>query len=200
MTLYTLIHTLKNISKSHALVNDFGEGDVYEYMNSGEHKYPCVFLTMSSVLTDTTSTNYNFTLFYIDRLTDDSNNKVNVQSMGISIIKEIVSKLISEEPVLETSSIECTPFTEKFADYCGGAFATITVSDVVDNTETESDECSENNFEGKTITLTKNGLYDIIGYDKAIVNVRSVTTMELTQDEYDNLESYDDYIIYLITE
>ena len=218
---------MKNISKSHALVNEFGEGDVYEYMNSGEHKYPCVFLTMSTVLTDTTSTNYNFTLFYIDRLTDDSDNKVNVQSMGISIIKEIVSKLISEEPVLETSSIECTPFTEKFADYCGGAFATITVTDIVDNTETESDECSENNFEGKTITLTKNGLYDIIGYDKAVVSipltgigivsngefinenggwdrvyvdVRSVTTMELTQDDYDNLESYDDYIIYLINE
>ena len=66
--------------------------------------------------------------------------------------------------ILETSSIECTPFTEKFADYCGGAFATITVTDVVDNTETESDDCTENNFEGKTITLTKNGLYDIIGY------------------------------------
>lgn len=188
MTLYTLIHTLKNISKSHALVNEFGEGDVYEYMNSGEHKYPCVFLTISTVLTDTTSTNYNFTLFYIDRLTDDSDNKVNVQSMGISIIKQIVSKLISEEPVLETSSIECTPFTEKFADYCGGAFATITVTDIVDNTETESDECSENNFESKTITLTKNGLYDIIGYDKALVSIPFETLIVEEEGVYTNEE------------
>lgn len=186
MTLYTLIHRIKNISKSHALVNDFGEGDVYEYMNSGEHKYPCVFLTLNSVLTDSTSTNYNFTLFYIDRLTDDSVNKVNVQSMGISIIKQIVSRLIIEEPVLETSSIECTPFTEKFADYCGGAFATITVSDLVNNTETESYECYENNFEGKTINLTKNGLYDIIGYDKAIVSIPLETLIVEESGEYIN--------------
>lgn len=201
MRYFELLKTIKNISTTHVLVNEYGEGDIYEHLNSGEHKYPCVFLTVTNIESSVSSTLYNFTLFYTDRLVESGDNRTNIQSTGINVIQQILNRLIQEYPTYEVTNTNFTPFTEKFADMCAGVFCNVTFEDPVENLESTIDsECNKGDFELKTITLTKNGLYDIIGYDKAVVNVRSVTTMELTQDEYDNLESYDDYIIYLITE
>lgn len=228
MRYFELLKTIKNISTTHVLVNEYGEGDIYEHLNSGEHKYPCVFLTVTNIESSVSSTLYNFTLFYTDRLVESGDNRTNIQSTGINVIQQILNRLIQEYPTYEVTNTNFTPFTEKFADMCAGVFCDVTFEDPVENLESTIDsECNEGDFELKTITLTKNGLYDIIGYDKAVVSipldtlvvtesgtytnenggwnevevdVRSVTTMELTQDEYDNLEAYDDYIIYLITE
>lgn len=228
MRYFEFLKTIKNISTTHVLVNEYGEGDIYEHLNSGEHKYPCVFLTVTNIQSSVSSTLYNFTLFYTDRLVESGNNRTNIQSTGITVIQQILNRLIQEYPTYEVTSTSFTPFTEKFSDMCAGVFCDVIFEDPVENLESTIDsECNEGDFELKTITLTKNGLYDIIGYDKAVVaipldtlvvsengyyainnggwnevevDVRSVTTMELTQDEYDNLEAYDDYIIYLITE
>lgn len=289
MNYYNLLRTLKSLSNTHSLVNDYAEGDVYEYMNSGMHKYPCVFMTMNNITSDSESTNYNFTLFYIDRLISDGSNKINVQSIGVQVIKQILSKLFDIYPEIEISSTEYTPFTEKFADDCAGVFCQISLSDELDAASYEVD-CVEQNFETKELTIKENGIYEVLGYDKVIVSidcpecpecpdcseyqeiiaeqtttienlggqvdyltnqneileveinekdseisnlnsqiqsvttkkivvngiytppvgvlgwnqvevdVPSVTTMELTQSEYDALTSYDPYKIYLITE
>lgn len=307
MRYFELLKTIKNISTTHVLVNEYGEGDIYEHLNSGEHKYPCVFLTVTNIESSVSSTLYNFTLFYTDRLIESGDNRTNIQSTGINVIQQILNRLIQEYPTYEVTNTNFTPFTEKFADMCAGVFCDVTFEDPVENLESTIDsECNEGDFEYKTITLTKNGLYDIIGYDKAVVsiplktlvveeegvytneeggwnrvevahmanvqenvtidinditsetftvypdegydgigeviinnytgdyvgtfdtyiaangddyeinpadfglqafdkvklkiNVPTVTTLELTQDEYDNLTSYDDNIIYLITE
>lgn len=203
MTYYKLLKTLRQLSLKHYLLNEFGDGDVYEYMNSGNHKYPCLFITLSNISTDTESTQYKFTLFYIDRLTDDLSNKINVQSTGVEVIKHVLSKLVSEIGTFDVTSTDFTMFTEKFADMCGGVFCNVVMDDYTENLENEvnnDDDCAEKDFNVTEIRLTENGIYDIAGYDKAVVSVPSVTTLELTEDEYDNLSSYDDYIIYLITE
>ena len=38
-----VVNTILNIAKKHKMVNEVGYGDIYEHLNSGEHKYPCVF-------------------------------------------------------------------------------------------------------------------------------------------------------------
>lgn len=227
MKYFDFLRNIQDISASHVLVNEYGEGDIYEYLNTGEHKYPCVFLTVTNIGTSVSSTQINFTLFYTDRLVENGSNKTAIQSTGISVIKQILSKYEQEHSEYDLTSANYTPFTEKFSDMCAGVFCDVVLDNPIETLEEYDSECNEGDFELKTITLTKNGLYDIIGYDKAVVaipldtlvvsengyyainnggwnevevDVRSVTTMELTQDEYDNLEAYDDYIIYLITE
>ena len=199
MNYYNLLRTLKSLSLTHSLVNDYAEGDVYEYMNSGMHSYPAVFMTMNNITSDSESTNYNFTMFYIDRLLSDGSNKINVQSIGVQVVKQILSKLFDIYPEIEISSTEYTPFTEKFADDCAGVFCQISLSDELDAASYEVD-CVEQNFETKELTIKENGIYEVLGYDKVIVNVTTLTTMELTQSEYDALTSYDPYKIYLISE
>ena len=170
MNYYNLLRTLKSLSNTHSLVNDYAEGDVYEYMNSGMHKYPCVFMTMNNITSDSASTNYNFTMFYIDRLISDGSNKINVQSIGVQVIKQILSKLFDIYPEIEISSTEYTPFTEKFADDCAGVFCQISLSDELDAASYEVD-CVEQNFETKKLTIKENGIYEVLGYDKVIVSL-----------------------------
>ena len=170
MKYYDFLKNIKEISTSHILVNEYGEGDIYEYLNAGEHKYPCVFLTVTNIST-TSSTSINFTLFYTDRLLENNSNKTAIQSTGISVIKQILSRFQQENSVYEFTSVTYTPFTEKFTDMCAGVFAEVVVENQIENLEGYDNDCEEGDFEVKTITLTKNGVYDIIGYDTAIVEV-----------------------------
>lgn len=186
MRYFEFLKTIKNISTTHVLVNEYGEGDIYEHLNSGEHKYPCVFLTVTNIQSSVSSTLYNFTIFYTDRLVESGNNRTNIQSTGINVIQQILNRLIQEYPTFEVTDTNFTPFTEKFADMCAGVFCDVVLDNPLEKTTDEVECDNEGNFESKTITLTKNGLYDVIGYDKAIVNI---PLTKLTVENYGTYEN-----------
>ena len=173
MRYFDFIKEIKEISTSHILVNEYGEGDIYEYLNNGEHKYPCIFLTVTNLNTTDSGTAINFTLFYTDRLVENQANKTAIQSTGISVIKQILSRYEQLHPEYLLSNVNYTPFTEKFTDMCAGVFCDVVIENQIDTLEDYDNECEEGAFEVKTITLTKNGVYDIVGYDSAIVLVES---------------------------
>lgn len=174
MRYFDFLRDIQEISNSHILVNEYGEGDIYEYLNSGEHKYPCVFLTVTNLTTSISGTQINFTLFYTDRLVEDNSNKKSIQSTGINVIKQVLSKFEQEHPTFAIDSVNYQPFTEKFADMCAGVFCNVVLENPTDNIESYDNECEEGAFELKTITLTANGIYDVIGYDKAVVAVPEI--------------------------
>ena len=190
MNYYNFIKQIKNISLSNGLVNETGEGDIYIHLNSGMHKYPCVFLTVQNVTFTNDIVNVNATLFYVDRLLDNSSNKLEIQSNGITVLSQILDR-IAEETVINTVQNVYTPFEEKFADLCAGQFVTFRASfpnDVI---------CSDDEFEVKTITLNHNGIYDIIGYDKAVVAVEGGVWGQIKgniEDQTDLIELVDDTI------
>ena len=187
MRYFDFIKEIKEISTSHILVNEYGEGDIYEYLNNGEHKYPCIFLTVTNLNTTDSGTAINFTLFYTDRLVENQANKTAIQSTGISVIKQILSRYEQLHPEYLLSNVNYTPFTEKFTDMCAGVFCDVVIENQIDTLEDYDNECEEGAFEVKTITLTKNGVYDIVGYDSAIVAVES-GDVEFKKIKVSNLE------------
>lgn len=183
MRYFDFIKEIKEISTSHILVNEYGEGDIYEYLNNGEHKYPCVFLTVTNLTTTDSGTAINFTLFYTDRLVENQANKTAIQSTGISVIKQILSRYEQLHPEYLLSNVNYTPFTEKFTDMCAGVFCDVVIENQIDTLEDYDNECEEGAFTVKTITLTKNGIYDIVGYDSAIVLVETpMETITITEN------------------
>ena len=200
MRYFDFIKEIKEISTSHILVNEYGEGDIYEYLNNGEHKYPCVFLTVTNLTTTDSGTAINFTLFYTDRLVENQANKTSIQSTGISVIKQILSKYEQLHPEYLLNNVNYTPFTEKFTDMCAGVFCDVVIENQIDTLENYDNECEEGDFAVKTITLTKNGVYDIVGYDSAVVLVETdcheyeelvdelTNTIEQKEVEIDSLE------------
>ena len=166
MNYFTLIEDIKRTSLQFA--EEFYEGDVYEFLNSGNHKYPSIILTTQNVSTTDNINSISGTLFCVDRLTDDSSNRLEIQSNAFNKLQRIISAL--EENTINLQSNTYTPFTEKFADLCGGMFVEFSFQYVGESL------CDD--LEIKEIELTQNGIYDVIGYDRAIVNVRPVVNLE----------------------
>lgn len=185
MNYFTLIEDIKRTALQFA--EEFYEGDVYEFLNSGNHKYPSIILTTQNVSTTDNINSISGTLFCVDRLTDDSSNRLEIQSNAFNKLQRIISAL--EENTINLQSNTYTPFTEKFADLCGGMFVEFSFQYVGESL------CDD--LEIKEIELTQNGIYDVIGYDRAIVNVRPVVNLEditITDNgEYTPSEGFDGF-------
>lgn len=128
MNFKTAINTILDIAKENKIVQEIGYGDIYEYLNSGEHKYPCVFLTVDNVATNQSigSNTINCTLFYVDRLLDNDSNKIDIQSYAITVLEGLVNKL--ENIFLEITTTNITLFTQQFADLTAGGYLTATIT------------------------------------------------------------------------
>lgn len=115
---------------NHILVHKAYYGDVYKNLNSGGQVYPATNLTIDSVNEDTDNDLmiFNGTIIYVDMLTNDIINKLNVQSAGITILSQILDRLIDVNSGWETTRRDYTIFTEKFADLCAGAFVNFSIS------------------------------------------------------------------------
>lgn len=166
MNLYQFIDTIKQVATAHKDIAAFNDGDVYETMNSGQHIYPSVVLSISN-MSATDNDGYqtiSCVLFYIDRLTDDSANKTMIWSQGYNVLKQLKDRL-SESLAWNFDTANYTPFTEKFQDLCAGVYAetNITLQDDI--------ICSDTGYAVQQLDVTRNGLYSTIGYDTVLVAV-----------------------------
>lgn len=127
-----ILTNLKNqigeIAKSQPEVNAYGEGSVYDLLNSGGkiEKYAAVVATFqsASIVDDNYTATVN--LFYIDRLTKfDDNNRLQIQDTAVQTLHNILLQLAEEYDV---ENENYTLFTQKFADNCAGAYATIKIT------------------------------------------------------------------------
>lgn len=126
--LTNLKNQIGEIALSQPEVNAYGEGSVYDLLNSGGkiEKYAAVVTTFqsASIVDDNYTATVN--LFYIDRLTKfDDNNRLQVQDTAVQTLHNILLQL-AEDYDVENESY--TLFTQKFADNCAGAYATLKIT------------------------------------------------------------------------
>ena len=126
--LTNLKNQIGDIALSQPEVNAYGEGSVYDLLNSGGkiEKYAAVVTTFqsASIVDDNYTATIN--LFYIDRLTKfDDNNRLQIQDTAVQTLHNILLQL-AEEYDVENESY--TLFTQKFADNCAGAYATLKIT------------------------------------------------------------------------
>ena len=126
--LTNLKNQIGEIALSQPEVNAYGEGSVYDLLNSGGkiEKYAAVVTTFqsASIVDDNYTATVN--LFYIDRLTKfDDNNRLQVQDTAVHTLHNILLQLAEEYDV---ENENYTLFTQKFADNCAGAYATLKIT------------------------------------------------------------------------
>lgn len=168
MNLIDINNFIKNLSLGYPTIQEYENGDVYEYMNSSEHKYPTIFLTISSISSNDEITNISATLFYIDRLLKDNSNRLEIQAYGNKALKAILEKA-TEWSIINFDTITYTPFTEKFADLCAGVFAQFNIQ--------INDELDCSSYEGLTLDIKEDGLYNVLGYEQVLVDVTKVRSI-----------------------
>lgn len=168
MNYFNLVKNIQDTALKHQFVQEFFEGDVYDIMNSKDRKYPTVILTTERIDDTNGYQTITASLFCIDRLTSDGVNKLEVQSICQTILQGILLKLESDYPEMTIQTESFVPFTEKFKDLCAGMYVECSLS-------YPSIICDDEVFTTKEIILKSNGIYDVIGYDRAIVSVETPT-------------------------
>lgn len=86
---------------------------------------------------------YTFNLYYVDRLTEDRGNELEVQSTAVQVLTNILRGL-PEKRVYIGGDAAVRTFNQRFADECAGAFATVTL-EVSADTVCTYDYDTENN-------------------------------------------------------
>lgn len=126
MTLLQIVDNLERIALTQPNIRSVSEGDIYSFMNNNPSvKYGVFFILQNNHTEYQEYTNYNFTLFFIDRLEDDlESNRIRIQSNGMQVISNIVS-MLCERFDLDFPNMQYTPFTQKFVDLTAGIYATI---------------------------------------------------------------------------
>lgn len=132
MTLERLLIEIGGIGIDDRLINFSAAGSsIYQLNDMTVKDYPILYISPTGTHTITENiTSYALTLFYIDRLLEDSSNDVDIHSTAIEVLKNIIRKIDRLDDVVYVSdeySIQLFTETEKMKDRVNGAYATITV-------------------------------------------------------------------------
>lgn len=159
-------------------------GDVYELNHIQNVTYPAVVVTVGQHTSNLDNYNFNYRLniFYVDRLTDDKVNKIDVHANAIIFINSLL-KALDDEYII--SDYEIFNFNERFNDVCAGAYVSCRIQMPIS-------ECYDfPGGDGKTpeiisnledINITENGVYSA-PYGTAYKNV-NVDVKPKISDEY----------------
>ena len=199
MTLQEIINILKKIALTQPNVRTATSGDIYEVMNGNPSvKYGVFHITQNTHQSFDDRDVYGLNLFYVDRNEDDNANTLQVQSVGKTVIDNIV-KSFCEEFDGEFPTITYTPFTQRFKDDTAGVFAGLSLEVYKEWT------CAEGfgdfitpqvivRNQDKTIKVTQSGIYVVTpdeGYtglgevvvDAELANtVQDVKSIEITEN------------------
>lgn len=144
MTLAQLIATMEGVALEQRSIRSVVRNDVFRLNDMPSAQYGVFAYTQGRHRFDfdTGIAYYAFTLFYVDRLTEDAGNEIEVQSTGISTLANIVRAMWEAHDIPLDGSWSADTFNQRFADLCAGAFATVTFALPIDYTCVDGDELS----------------------------------------------------------
>lgn len=130
MTLFEVIRTINEVAASEPNINTLVlSGNVFDLnTNNITVKYSafcCEQMTHQHTEDDFLS--YGFRLYFVDRLTEDSRNKIEVQSKGIQTLESILHKLRDMDIFDIYYDYYYTPFTNKFEAWCAGVYCEVRI-------------------------------------------------------------------------
>lgn len=132
MTLKYLLNIISRRAINQKCINYASAGsDIYQLNALRVDSYPVLYVspTGNHMVSENTTT-YELTLYYLDRLTEDNINDIDIQSAAIEQLKNIVLTIGEIDGVVRVSeSYSITNFieTEAFSDRLAGAYCTIQV-------------------------------------------------------------------------
>lgn len=176
MTLKEIVNSIVSIAKAQPNVNSTFVGDIYELNHYNDVDYSAFVVTQQqhNINNEEGYIAYNFNLFYVDRLTADESNRLDVQSTAISFLNAVIADLEMLGLIINDYTINT--FNEKFNDVCAGAYATLAI-------RANGADCGDNvikiitDQDLTTLTVTENGTYKGL-YKEVNVNVSGTTVLD----------------------
>ena len=129
MTLLELIRTIEVIASKQPSVKMIVENDIFRLNNKADALYGVFAFVQGqhSTSIDSNVINYTFTFFYVDRLKNDRTNQIEVQSVGVQTLDNII-RALDEAGVYSELNYTFQVFNQRFLDECAGVFCNVTLS------------------------------------------------------------------------
>ena len=126
-TLNQIINQLQAVQESHAQLNGFGFGEVFE-LSTQQENYPLMWANvLTSNISEKTLT-LNFGIMILDIVSDDSRNERDTLSDTLSISQDVIALLenpLNDDSFLVGDSITLEPLFEVFPDKVNGWLMTV---------------------------------------------------------------------------
>ena len=124
MTLVETIQVIERIAAQQPSVNMIVRNDVFRLNTIPDAKYGVFVWTQREHTIQEDLCNYSFVFFYVDRLTEDRGNELEVQSVGIQTLDNII-RTLNEMGVWSEGTWTAQTFNQRFLDECAGVWATV---------------------------------------------------------------------------
>jgi hypothetical protein len=126
-TLNQIINQLQAVQESHAQLNGFGFGEVFE-LSTQQENYPLLWANvLTSNISEKTLT-LNFGIMILDIVSDDSRNERDNMSDTLSISQDVIAMLenpTNDDSFLVGDSVTLEPLFEAFPDKVNGWLMTL---------------------------------------------------------------------------
>ena len=115
MTLSDIIRLIETVAGGQPSVHSIIRNDIFRLNSLPDAKYAAFGWTQGqhSTSIDANLYTFRFTFFYIDRLTEDLGNQVEVQSVGISTLENIL-RMLDAKGVFTFGDWTFTTFNQRF--------------------------------------------------------------------------------------
>lgn len=132
MTLFETIRTINEVAAQEPNINTLVlSGNIFDLnTNNTTVKYSvfcCEQMTPSGHRRTEDYMVYGFRLYYMDRLTEDSKNKIEIQSAGIQILESIINKIKDLDVFGVEYDYYYSVFTNRMEAWCAGAYAEVNI-------------------------------------------------------------------------
>lgn len=137
MNLYNITNLIKQLASQIPNVGTIEVGDVYQINAKQDIVYPSIAITQRphTISHNDEMTTYNFYIFYIDRLTSDDSNRMDVQNAAIEALHSLSDALNDYDvEVVNVSTVHT--FNERFNSMCSGGYIELSV-------QTYNEACGE---------------------------------------------------------
>ena len=129
MTLSEIIRTMEAVASNQPSIKMVVENDIFRLNARADAKYG-VFAFVQQQHTTSIESNiitYAFTLFYVDRLKNDRSNQIEIQSVGIQTLDNII-RALDDLGIYPDQTYSFQVFNQRFLDECAGVFCNVVLS------------------------------------------------------------------------
>lgn len=125
MTIAALYEVLDQIFLEQPNIRTVYNSDIYQINNDPSAKYCVGGVTENRHREDDDFFYFSVNLFYIDRLLENKENAVMIESQGVAVLRNVIRTFCGQVGCQVDGQIEYVPFVEKFNDECGGVYAVV---------------------------------------------------------------------------
>lgn len=127
MNYFGIVQTIRDATHRHPFVHSFYY-EQYTAQDIENIEYPAVILTPETITNSGGILAYSFNLMYVDRLQAGDVNLIEVESVGVDVLQDLLFDVEDELPTGELEDgLSINVFSRQFADDCAGAVLTFTI-------------------------------------------------------------------------